>query len=49
MGGVWERMIRSVRRVLSSFTNDRVLTDDQLETFLLEAESVVNSRPLLQL
>jgi len=28
MGGVWERMIRSIRRVLSSLTNDRVLTDD---------------------
>jgi len=41
MGGAWEQMIRSVRRVLSSLTNDRVLTD-QLKTFLLEAESIVN-------
>ena len=46
MGGAWERMIRSVRRALSSLTNDHVLTDEQLETFLLEAESVVNSCPL---
>jgi len=46
MSGAWKRMIRSVRRVLSSLTNDRVLTGDQLETFLLEAESIVNSRPL---
>jgi len=47
MGGAWEPMIRSVRRVLSSpLTIDRVLTDEQLETFLLEVESVVNSLPL---
>jgi len=46
VGRAWERMIRSVRRVLSTLTNDRVLTDDQLETFLLGAESVVNPRPL---
>ena len=46
MGGVWERMIRSVRRILISLTSQRNLSDDQLHTFLLEAESILNSRPL---
>ena len=46
MGGVWERMIRSVRRILISLTSQRNLSDDQPHTFLLEAESILNSRPL---
>ncbi len=48
MGGSWERMIRSVRSVLSSLLlshGDR-LDDEQLRTFLIEAESIVNSRPI---
>ena len=46
MGGAWERMMRSVRRILTSLTADRTLDDDQLHTFLLEAEAILNSRPL---
>ena len=46
MGGAWEKMIRSVRRILTSLTADRTLNDDQLHTFLLEAEAILNSRPL---
>jgi len=46
VGGAWERMIRSVRRVLLSLTNNRVLTDDQQETIFLEVESIFNSRLL---
>ena len=46
MGGVWERMIRSVRRILTSLTMERTLDDNQLYTFLLKAESILNSRPL---
>ena len=48
MGGVWERMIRSVRNVLSALLNahgDR-LDDEQLRTLMVEAEAVVNSRPI---
>ena len=47
MGGVWERMIRSVRRILTSLMTEQTLDDDQLHTFLLEAESILNSRPLI--
>ena len=46
MGGAWERMIRSVRRILTLLMKERTLDDDQLHTFLLEAESILNSRPL---
>ena len=46
-GGVWERLIRTVRRVFSALIhpNSR-LTDDALRTFLCEAENLVNSRPI---
>ncbi|XP_078493208.1 uncharacterized protein LOC144748760 [Ciona intestinalis] len=46
MGGAWERMIRSTRRILLSLAGDRILNEDQMQTFLLEAESILNSRPL---
>jgi hypothetical protein len=48
MGGVWERMIRSVRNVLSGILlqHGDQLDDDLLHTFMIEAEAVVNSRPL---
>ena len=46
MGGAWERMIWSVRRILTSLMTEQTLDDDQLHTFLLEAESILNSHPL---
>ena len=48
MGGVWERMIKSVRRVLAAILDQhgQNLDDELLCTFLVEAELVVNSRPL---
>ena len=48
MGGVWERMIRSVRNVLSALldTHGDRLDDEQLRTLMIEAEAVVNSRPI---
>ena len=46
MGGAWERVIRSVRRILTALMTEQTLNDDQLHIFLLEAESILNSRPL---
>ena len=46
MGGAWERMIKSVRRILIALTKDQTLSDDKLQTFLLEAEAILNARPL---
>ena len=45
-GGVWERMIRSTRRILDSLLTAQLLTDETLSTFLCEAENIINSRPL---
>jgi hypothetical protein len=45
-GGVWERIIRSIRKVLNSVLRQQVLTDDYLHTLLCEVEGILNSRPI---
>ena len=45
-GGVWERCIRTVRKVLKAFVKEQILDDESLSTLLCEVESIVNSRPL---
>jgi hypothetical protein len=47
-GGVWEREIRSVRKVLTALMNEQKvkLTNEALQTFLCEVESILNHRPL---
>lgn len=52
MGGVWERMIGVIKRVLRGILNKASiprLTDEILSTVFCEAEFVVNSRPLTKL
>lgn len=46
-GGVWERMIRTFRRILVALLspNDR-LNDDILHTVVCEIENLINSRPI---
>jgi hypothetical protein len=46
MGGVWERQIRTVRKVLNVVMKDQVLDDERLDTFFCTVESCVNGRPL---
>ncbi|XP_068749088.1 uncharacterized protein [Montipora capricornis] len=48
MGGVWERQIRTVRRILSTLLREHGnrLDDESLHTLLREVESIVNSRPI---
>jgi hypothetical protein len=47
MGGIWERMIRTIRKVLRAILGGKVLlTDEILATLFCEVESIVNSRPL---
>ena len=46
MGGIWERVIRTIKRVLSAICADHVFGDDVLLTLFVEAEHVVNSRPI---
>ena len=47
-GGVWERMIKSIRGVFNSLLKDHPgrLNDESLRTLMTEAEAIVNSRPL---
>lgn len=49
MGGVWERLIGIVRRILVSMMAElsRDLTHEVLTTFMAEICSIVNSRPLV--
>lgn len=49
MGGVWERMVRSVKAALYSMSTTKKPNDETFCTVLAEAESIVNSRPLTYL
>ncbi|XP_070134695.1 uncharacterized protein [Drosophila bipectinata] len=48
-GGVWERMVQCVKRVLRHTLKEVAPRDHVLESLLIEAENVVNSRPLTHL
>ena len=45
-GGVWERCIRTIRKVMSALLKQQVLDDEGLATLMCEVESIVNGRPL---
>ena len=45
-GGVWERQIRTIRQLLFFLTKQQSLSDESLQTFFCEAESIVNGRPI---
>ena len=47
-GGVWERQIRSARRILEGLllTHSKSLHDESFRTLLCETEAIINSRPL---
>ncbi|XP_065087377.1 uncharacterized protein LOC135709106 [Ochlerotatus camptorhynchus] len=50
MGGAWERMVRSIKSAMeAAYNNDRKLDDEGLGTLVVEAEGIVNSRPLTYL
>ncbi|XP_043247468.1 uncharacterized protein LOC122394566 [Amphibalanus amphitrite] len=48
MGGVWERLIRCARSVLTSLlvANGEQLDDELLRTLMCEVEDILNSRPI---
>ncbi|XP_044573994.1 uncharacterized protein LOC123258184 [Drosophila ananassae] len=48
-GGVWERMVQCVKRVLRHTVKEVAPKEHVLESFLIEAENVVNSCPLTHL
>ena len=45
-GGVWERLIRMVRKVLNSILHQQHLDDEGLQTLLCEVEAILNDRPI---
>jgi len=45
-GGVWERLIRSIRKVINSTVREQVLNDDCLHTLFCEIEAILNDRPI---
>ena len=48
-GGVWERVIRMVRRILNAVLRQQRLDDDGLHTVMCEAEAILNDRPITKL
>ena len=46
MGGVWERVIRSVKRVLNALLRSQTMDDEGLQTLMCELEAILNGRPL---
>ena len=45
-GGIWERLVRSFKRVLYTILGTRRLTDEILSTTFCLVEHALNSRPL---
>lgn len=45
-GGVWERLIRSVRSVLTSVVGHQLLDEEGLQTLFCEVEAILNDRPI---
>ncbi len=45
-GGVWERLIRSVRWILNSLLHQQVVDDEGLQTLFCEVEAILNNRTI---
>ena len=46
MGGVWERVIRSVRKVIGALLKKQIINDEGIATLMCEVEAIINARPL---
>lgn len=45
-GGVWERCIRTVRKVMKALMKEQPLDDEGLLTLMCEVEAIINGRPI---
>jgi uncharacterized protein YwbE len=46
-GGIWERIIRSVKRLLTALISEQTVSDEVLQTSMTEVERILNDRPLV--
>ena len=49
MGGVWERMVKSVKKIMKALLKEQVVRDEILLTIFSEVESILNSRPITEI
>ncbi|XP_068704623.1 uncharacterized protein [Montipora foliosa] len=45
-GGIWERCIRTIRKILRSLLREQITEYESLPTLMCEVESILNSRPI---
>jgi len=45
-GGIWERCIRTIRKILQLLLREQVTADESLATLMCEVEAIMNSRPI---
>ena len=45
-GGVWERCIRTIRKVMKALLREQTLDDESLHTLMCEVEAIINGRPI---
>ncbi|XP_073835298.1 uncharacterized protein isoform X2 [Musca autumnalis] len=48
-GGAWERLVQSVKKSLNAMLREHSPRFETLQSFLIEAENMINSRPLTHL
>ena len=46
MGRAWERIVRSIHKILIALVGQQRFTDEMLQTLIAEVAGILNSRPL---
>ena len=46
MGGIFKSTVKQVKRAMKTVINDQLLPEKTLHTVLVEAEAIINRRPL---
>ena len=45
MGGMWEQVIRSIRKILTALLGQQLVNEEMLRTLMAEVQGILNSRP----